>query len=450
VPRNSAEHYGQALQRTFGEPMGLPAEVPVAPIVPEIVECVECSDEFPRDSITNSAGGEPHCRDCYSAAFQACISCSDELCLANNEDQYGSNGNDGPYCQECYDSAFTRCYACSTPTANDDIRSADNGRDYCESCYNERFTCCAGCANELHFDSVAYCDEYDGESYCSNCAPSDEYDDDSEEWNGGREVVATRFERMRSRRRFGIELEISECPNYATLRGNTPFGAKYDGSLSAGKEFVSPILAGDEGIEAVDNLCNFGREHKWDVDNSCGYHVHLDCGDLNEHELKAVAIAYAGTADLWGKFVAPKRRNNTYCGKLDRTATEMLGMTFRQILSSTGGRYKWCNWDAYNEHQTCEIRLHSGTVNRDKIINWAKVHAYFIDGIVKLQRAGKTDREIHDMFVGKSIQEVWSAVAGLIDDAELCRFYEKRAMKWKCNLKQVASAVPVAVVMSIA
>jgi hypothetical protein len=125
-------------------------------------------------------------------------------------------------------------------------------------------------------------------------------------------------------------------------------------------------------------------------------------------------------------------------------------MTFRQILSSTGGRYKWCNWDAYNEHQTCEIRLHSGTVNRDKIINWAKVHAYFIDGIVKLQRAGKTDREIHDMFVGKSIQEVWSAVAGLIDDAELCRFYEKRAMKWKCNLKQVASAVPVAVVMSIA
>jgi hypothetical protein len=334
--------------------------------------------------------------------------------------------------------AFPNCQACSAEFPAADLLTAPDNTQMCRNCFDARFFECAGCGNVVGLDLVAYTDEYDGDNYCSCCAPNDE-DDDEAEWDQGGRVVGENFARIGSRRRFGVELEISSCTKHAGLRGQTVFGVKYDGSLSSGKEFVSPVLQGDEGLEAVDNLCAYGKTNDWTVDSSCGYHVHIDCGDLNDIALKSVALAYALTADVWGRFVTPKRRDNRYCERLPYSAEQIRGVNFATILDMTQDRYHWLNWQAYNRHHTVEVRLHSGTTNAEKVNNWVIIHARFVDAM-----AGMPSEEVWNTFAGKSVAEQFDAIMRLAGDDKLRRYYERRAAKHGQPIVPDVAAVPVA------
>lgn len=319
--------------------------------------------------------------------------------------------------------AFANCQACGREAETAALRDAPDSSRLCEGCFNARFVNCAGCDQLIAFDAVAYTDEYDNDCYCCNCSPNNE-DDDEAEWEQGRRVDGATFDRIGSRRKFGVELEISSCARHAGLRGKTPFGVKYDGSLSSGKEFVSPILQGDEGLAAVDNLCAYGKEHDWTVDSSCGYHVHVDCGDLNDSQLKSVAVGYALTADLWARFVTKKRAQNRYCEPLPYSSGDLRNWSFRDILDSTEDRYHWLNWHAYNRHKTVEVRLHSGTTNADKVNNWVMIHTRFVDAL-----AAMPESEVWATFEGKSIEDQFDALMRLAGDAKLRKYYRKRAAK---------------------
>jgi len=319
--------------------------------------------------------------------------------------------------------AFPNCQACGSEVPAEQLIAAPDATQLCRACHDTRFFECAGCGHTVRLDAVAYTDEYDGDNYCCDCAPNNE-DDDEAEWDQGRQVVGTTFDRVGSRRKFGVELEISSCTKHAGLRGNTVFGVKYDGSLSSGKEFVSPILQGDEGLEAVDNLCDYGKANDWTVDSSCGYHVHVDCGDLMDNQLKSVALAYALTADLWGRFVTKKRQQNRYCEKLPYSPEEIRNVNFRTILDMTEDRYHWLNWHAYSRHRTVEVRLHSGTTNGTKVVNWVKIHTRFVDAI-----ANMPDTEVWNTFAGKTAEEQFDALMRLAGDDDLRRYYARRAEK---------------------
>jgi hypothetical protein len=171
-------------------------------------------------------------------------------------------------------------------------------------------------------------------------------------------------------------------------------------------------------------LCAYGKENDWTVDSSCGYHVHVDCGDLNDTQLKSVALAYSLTADLWGRFVTKKRQGNRYCEALPYTPEQIRGVNFRTIMDMTQDRYHWLNWHAYSRHRTVEVRLHSGTTNAVKVINWVKIHTRFVDAI-----ANMPDTEVWNTFAGKSAEEQFDALMRLAGDDELRRYYARRAEK---------------------
>jgi len=392
--------------------------------------CSECSVEMEPGVTEVSADNSNFCERCYCRDFTHCSVCSREVPVG--QDFYSTN-SEIPFCEGCYMTAHANCQACGNETASAELRDAPDSARLCVSCYNARFVDCCGCGRVIAFDAVAYVDEYDADSYCCDCAPNNE-DDDEAEWEQGRRVDGQIFDKVGSRRKFGVELEISSCAKHAGLRGKTPFGVKYDGSLSSGKEFVSPILQGDEGLEAIENLCAYGKENDWTVDSSCGYHVHVDCGDLDDEQLKSIAVGYALTADLWGRFVTKKRQSNRYCKSLPYAPGDLRHQSFRELLDSTEDRYYWLNWQAYSRHKTVEIRLHSGTTNADKVINWVKIHTRFVDAL-----AAMPESEVWATFEGKSLEQQFDALMRLAGDAKLRRYYKRRAEKHGRPITPVAA-----------
>ena len=95
------------------------------------------------------------------------------------------------------------------------------------------------------------------------------------------------------------------------------------------------------------------------VNKSCGLHVHLDCRKYTEPEVIEQAKKFGYTLDVLERLVPKSRRDNNYC-KLE-------------VGTPSGDRYKAINLASYRERQTIEVRLHSGTTDFNKIINWARL-----------------------------------------------------------------------------
>jgi hypothetical protein len=301
----------------------------------------------------------------------------------------------------------------------------EGGDDYCHDCYYDRYTTCDSCNAEILRDE-AYCN--DNGTYCEGC-----YSERDGEWDSRHFHVATpTYVEIRSTRKFGIELETSECGDYFDLDGETKFGCKEDGSID-GKEFVSPVLYGDEGLSEIRRFCRLARNFK--VDGKCGFHAHLDMGDLTVAQLKAVAYAYHKTYAIWAAFVADSRRSNHYCGAhdYDRSGLSAIADSDDWRSFCNRDRYVWCNVAAYNEHKSIEIRLHSATLEPEKIVNWIKAHVRFID-VVKDMTFGQIERRLSG-----PVESLFSALSRIWDDSELSAFYADRAEKFGTIVAQPAT-----------
>jgi hypothetical protein len=250
----------------------------------------------------------------------------------------------------------------------------------------------------------------------------------------GPEVISPTHSRIGDcTRRFGVELEVSEADNWTAIersRDLTVFGVKSDGSVNGdGLEFYSPILSGDAGLEAVDNLCGYAANNGWFADESCGYHLHIDCGDLNGIQKKRIYYAYKLTEDLWRRFVPQRRVSGCcYCREIPIEAARIREMRFSEIKAEVrrgaNHRYVWCNLLSLENHRTIEIRLHDGTVEAEVVSNWIKAHVLFIDRIKDRLLAG-IDRRFKD----KTIAAQFTALERLWGDAELSAFYRRRAKR---------------------
>lgn len=246
-------------------------------------------------------------------------------------------------------------------------------------------------------------------------------------------------------RRFGVELEVSHADAIDGIIGRhedrygrpigsgerkTPFGVKSDGSVNGDAlEFVSPVLQGDAGLEAVENLCAYAESHSWETDHSCGYHLHVDCTDLNDEQRKAVYYAYALTEALWARFVPPSRAGeNTYCRKMHLSPADIRRAQFSDTLyrveNGPNHRYCWCNLLSLDRHGTIEIRLHTGTINKDQVCNWIKAHLLFVEAV-----KGMTIEQIDKAFADKTVAGQFLAIERIWGDRNLSEFYRRRAKK---------------------
>lgn len=381
-------------------------------------ECCHCDGHF-TDWVTD-CNGDTWCNDCAEENLFYCEGCNE---YHNNDDSY-VGPDDYRYCEACFDRRFTHCAGCSEPISRDDCCSHDGGSDYCSECFSERYSECEGCGET--FDNDDLHSEHDG-LYCNDCC-------NSGDWARGADVIGQTFDEIGSRRRFGVELETSSCPDHTELKGRTCFGAKPDGTSGVEKEFDSPKLGGDEGLAAVREFCRLANRNNFQVDRSCGFHAHFDCTDETEESLTCIAYAYALTAKLWASFVPKSRRENYFCGpQTYRADAPVNAESFRTFCYSTE-RYTWVNWRAFLRHRTVELRIHTGTVDADKVCNWVKAHTRFIDW------ASKQSIESLQYLAMYTVDELFDVLVHVIDDEELAYYLANRAAKFGTTLCLLATA----------
>jgi hypothetical protein len=220
--------------------------------------------------------------------------------------------------------------------------------------------------------------------------------------------------------KYGVEIETSRCDNWQVLRDNTVFGVKPDGSIS-GLEFVSPILYGDQGFDAIREICAFASSNDWRINNACGLHVHVDMRSMTENQLFAICYAYLMGEDGFYRMVKPERRGGEYSGRHGRDAASRLLANWRDATrvfdrSIPGGRCsRWFAPSAYVCHQTFEIRVHHASLDADEICNWVRANLLFIDRVKDL-----TADEIDAVFAGDRLAAICNLLGAHGD------FYQNR------------------------
>jgi len=110
----------------------------------------------------------------------------------------------------------------------------------------------------------------------------------------------------------------------------------------------------------ISKACKVLADHKAEVNSTCGLHVHIDMRNRDEKQAFANLVK---SQKLLYSMVPRSRYENTYCKPNDK------GLK----MDSYQGRYLGINPSSYGEHGTIEVRLHSGTVNAEKINNWIKL-----------------------------------------------------------------------------
>lgn len=378
------------------------------------------------ESPIESLEGTPYCNDCYHTRYILCDDCGCELrrdvdTIREHQREY--------YCESCYESRVRTCEDCGCELTPGEVVEGPGNTPFCQSCYDNAITRCSDCDCQVWIDEA----NRQGDSYlCRNCASRGEWAD------AGFYTESPTYTELRSERKFGIEYETHTCDDHNTIRGDTVFGCKPDGSVD-GMEFVSPVLYGDEGLEEVRKLCGHARRLGWSVNSACGFHLHCDLSSESNENCFKVAHAYMHTYEFWTRFISNARMRNYYCAKHFYSESDLIGYTdFYEWCCDIiqGERYNWVNWYAYTRHKTVEIRHHSATLNPTKSVNWIKAHTRFIDAVVQRSKA-----EVVRALAGRSVFEQFEAISSWWDDDDLTSFYRNRAEQFHKPFRRAESAL---------
>jgi hypothetical protein len=352
---------------------------------------------------TTAAPTTPYCVQCHT-----CKRWIDSLFYPVFSDPQGNS-----HCETC--NHWFTCADCGELTDKENTSDCACERDLCNDCYCERFTRCAGCGEECYRED---CREVAGQDYCEDCARN-AGNWEPTGWANHSGCTA----RIGSARKFGVEIETASCNDHIDLHNDGAWGAKEDCSVS-GKEFASDILDGDEGLEEIERLCQFARNNDWEVDDSCGLHIHLDARNESSDSLKAAACAYLATYDVWSQFVDSDRLDNHYCGASNMDCDTAASYSDFNDFAYASHRYDWINFSAYRRHSTFEVRLHHGSLNAKEICNWVRGHTTFMDWAVKQPVSGIVGRfaKLSTTAKFRKMCAIWTA-AGC---ADLCDYFESK------------------------
>jgi biotin operon repressor len=207
---------------------------------------------------------------------------------------------------------------------------------------------------------------------------------------------------LHSTRNFGIEIECFGISIDAALIAlqNVGIDIAYEGynhhtrptwkivtdsSVCDGFEVVSPILSGNEGLQAVVKVAKTLRSAGARVDRRCGFHVHVNARDLSGADILNIIRRYARHEALIDTLMPRSRRgmSNSYCramGDVVRTVENVSeSATTRHVCERVQERYYKLNVHSFIRHGTVEFRQHSGTVDYHKMVNWIIFCIQFVE-----------------------------------------------------------------------
>lgn len=344
---------------------------------------------------------------------EVCDICNKEITLGLDEHLTEFDGK--KFCQNCLNDETFICEDCGDRAYTDNnVSVRDGDMMICEGCYeNDYFTC--NCDWVDNADNGRYCDDC-SITLCNSCG-DDHYHEDCEADGYYRSYSDTpikgdvkKARRLKYDRLVGIEAEVVDG-NPSTLSNELDkrIGITSDGSLNGNYavELQTPPSSADELEKIIDNMTRALRKSDYSVNTTCGLHIHLDSADIIKSQSKLIKlfnVYYTIEPIIWA--MLPKsRRNNIFCKPIGRNITPN---DFRKIVVSTRTkdeyyiqkqwykvgvetirRYKGqkCGGDRYfgfNGHALyglghLELRYHSGTINKRKIMNWVELNLLLHD-----------------------------------------------------------------------
>lgn len=162
-------------------------------------------------------------------------------------------------------------------------------------------------------------------------------------------------------------------------------------------EVVSPILSGDEGLEAVYTVIQLIKKLGGKVNESCGLHVHWGINDLAYTQIQNLVKNYVKHEDVIDHWIETARREDSgyYCQSMIKDLgihskkVTAINETFKQIDEAKNldeltdnvynDRYQKVNLQSYYSYGTVEIRHHHATLDADQVINWIIFLGNFIE-----------------------------------------------------------------------
>ena len=344
----------------------------------EILKCDACQGIVLEDELTRTPGGEDYCEDCFSESYSNCDSCN-----------------------EFYE--------------NDDCHQY-NGEYYCADCYSESFVDCVECEEIVNRDYAMW-SEREEQYYCEDCYPGEGEDVDLESYGRVNLHKSKCFNRNKFSRAVGIELEaINEdydCMDSDFYEDNWEFknnwNVIHDGSIDSGegkgREFITRGgLSGDELYQSIDNITSMLKFRGWQVNRSCGMHVHIDARDLNWREIKYILAVSKLSEQIIYKMLPRSRVDGRWCKRIPIDINDILNIKDNQDFIDTWYQSfdTYPSYDKYNDSRYCgtnmhsriihgsiEFRHHSGTLDSDKIINWIEICQKIVDAGIKLAKLNK-------------------------------------------------------------
>jgi len=166
-----------------------------------------------------------------------------------------------------------------------------------------------------------------------------------------------------------------------------------------GFEIKSPILSGVEGLRAIRKVCRILTAKGFEVNKSCGLHVHVGIKNAAEtfrgEEIIAILERYNQHKSRIDLMLAKSRRSgeNEFCTDFDEVLeniAESRCSGFEMSLNEIAGygeHYDAVSVQALQKYGTIEFRQHHGTVNGKKITNWVKFLLNHVEMARKIVKA---------------------------------------------------------------
>lgn len=206
-----------------------------------------------------------------------------------------------------------------------------------------------------------------------------------------------------SNRAFGVEIECYAPDGYGDTYGYSDDGVGWtedflsekgfeywahlvaeDESLyERGVEIKSPILVGENGFKELKSVMTVLNEAQFDVNSTCGFHVHLDCPEYidNPKLIIKTVKAWMRNQEIINNMVADNRLKSGHCPAWTEDDLTELVTWLDEYNSCDGTNRGTINVGALDIHGSIEIRQHEGTLNYEEAESWIKFCQAFIDSM---------------------------------------------------------------------
>lgn len=186
----------------------------------------------------------------------------------------------------------------------------------------------------------------------------------------------------------GIEVELEKYNN-PTITGPTYWRLEHDGSLrEGGVEFVlRQPLTGVDLEKAMDELNNSILKAKYEVNQRCSTHVHIDARNMTVEHLQAMVFVYCMVERMLYDVVAPDREDSFYCTPLYKSSLhrKIFADALEKLEFRGCPRYSGINMQALRTYGSLEFRMHDGLRPDHNLTRWIKLLLKLKEGTQKYE-----------------------------------------------------------------